>query len=403
MSDEFAKTLLQSFPQLIIAAVFLAGLYVVLKEYRRIQSETRSAITDQVASYVGKIIGDLAIKSTEAERILKDFTMKSKQLFVDHGKFEQSLAQFQGWLEEEKEKYERMAHGLEERVKALGIQVDMQEKVTRPASVLARLAKEAASFSDALQLLKEAQQDPDAGSKDLELVGNAFMKWEKWLLARDLHTKAVELDPSNLSAKMELLGLEAEKEPEKREQALDEARSIVLGTLSAPLCARAMNAYYELRRYKDVQTLCEEILTRDLLKDSDIAVQAHRDLAVAFLRQGDPAMAESHFAQAVHARPDDENVLMAYAAFLVGQQHYKKAHAVATKLLMLDPLDARYYNLLGRIHTHSGAHQEAASWFSKAQDIAPPNTERYLEAVAGEARALRRMNICLEENGQKIE
>ncbi len=134
-----------------------------------------------------------------------------------------------------------------------------------------------------------------------------------------------------------------------------------------------------------MRSFCEEILDNEPPEDSDVYVQAHRDLGAALKQQKLLDEAEKHFETALQHHPEDENLLTAYVALLRDRKESSRALPMAHTLLSLDPLDFRYYLILARIHTDLGRHDEAAGWYEKAEAFLQPGSAEH-ELAAREKR-----------------
>ena len=402
--EEAGKKLLDFAPQLGIAVLFMVGLFFLLREYRQFQGEMTSTIEGCVKAQLGTVVGDIQIKSTQASGILKQI---SETLNLINGKSEETKSQsqkFERWLSEEQSKISGSMNKitgsmneLENRLSIIGEKVGVAEVKITAARNLVALARQTTSVGEALNMIAEAEKDTDATSTEMEVAADvARQQLLRRALARKLYKKAIELDPENKSATIELLALEAVMDPKRREDALREARLIVINTLSARFVARLIDAYFDLGRLKDAQSLCEEILKRQIPSSSPIVAMAHRNLAVALKEQYDTEAANSHFERALSISPNDENVLKGYLSFLNDQNDYEKALFVAKKLILIDPLDGSYFLALGKIYSELGNHREAINWFSGAEELFPQDTPEWYSASKEKEKALRRIRLLFD-------
>jgi len=388
MGEKIIEKLLELSPQLGLVVLFLVALALLLKEYRTLRGEMKAAVDDAVGSRVGAILGNLQAENAKASEILRDTNRKYAQA-------QSFLADLEKRLGEREQSIGETLSDLESKLAILQRATPKSRSIKYSARDLAAVAQHARSLGEAVALIEEAQNDPDATSKDLEIVGDTARRFRRYTLAKDLYRKATERDPENLSARVELLALIAETEPANRQRSLDDARQLVLSSLDPNLLGRVANVHFEIGRYAELQSFCEGILAKEPPEDSDVYVQAHRDLGAALKAQKLFDEAEKHFQVALLHDAEDENLLTAYVGLLRDRKQPSRALTIAKTLLSLDPLAFRYYVILARIHSDLGQHDEAARWYEKAEELVEPGSAEHELAVQENRKARLRTEFGL--------
>lgn len=108
---------------------------------------------------------------------------------------------------------------------------------------------------------------------------------------------------------------------------------------------------------------------------------AHAALALVFAAEAEPALAESHFRQALAARPDDTRIRNNYGSFLYAQQRFPEAEQMF-RLASADtlyPERSRVYENLGLTALRLGAHDQAHAYLTKALQLNPRQPRALLE------------------------
>lgn len=98
---------------------------------------------------------------------------------------------------------------------------------------------------------------------------------------------------------------------------------------------------------------------------------AHAALAVVFQAEGEPALAETHFKQALSARPNDTRIRNNYGSFLYAQQRFAEAEQMF-RLASADtlyPERSRVYENLGLTALQLDNRDQAHTYLTKALQL----------------------------------
>ncbi len=371
MSELVVEQLLKLAPQLGFAVIFIIALALLLREYGKLRSEISGAVDDAVNSRLGAILGNLQIESGKASKILANIEEKYEKAQVTLDEYEERLAEKEAVVNSS-------LMSIEEKLALVSTIVPPENSAKYSAQHYALLARNAQSLGEAVSLIEEARKDTDATSKDLEVVGDTARRFRRFSLAASLYKDALACDPTNHSARLELLSLTAETMPAERDKALSEIRELVLETQNASLLGRAANTYYQLDRYAELQSICREMLNRNPRPGSDIWLQSNRDLAVTLKNQGHLDESVERFEIALEQRPNDENLLKAYIGVLRDMKVFDRTIPLAKRLLALDPLDGHYYYIVGNACSDTNQHAEAVAWFTRAVELLPEGPAKEL-------------------------
>jgi len=146
---------------------------------------------------------------------------------------------------------------------------------------------------------------------------------------------------------------------------------------------RAVHAYVQLGLGYLQQGLAEQAkapLSRALALDAGSA-DAHAALALVFQAQGEPALARTHFVEALKQRPGDTRIRNNYGSFLYAQGDFRQAEQMFRQAAgdTLYPQRSRIYENLGLTALRQGERQQAQAYLHKALQLDPRQPRALLE------------------------
>lgn len=397
MQFDFTELLRPLSPVLAFLFLLAVALYFLYREYRL----GRKELIAELSAHVSRTVTSEIAKRSE------DFTKQLEQVGTALNRIKELQEQVEGrsdaftsWIQEKEENISRTFADFQSRVERLYRTLPVEEeKAKAPTQDLVSAAREAKTWPEAVPYLEKIKHDDEARSVDLEIAGDIARKHGKLKFASDLYYKAVDVDPENHRAEVELLGVLARIDQPQRDEHLRNAREIVLREMDAQVLMPLSNALIDLDRYAELRDVCEAVLA-NVTEQTPAALvcQAERDLAVALSKLGAPeAEVERHSQAAFRANPEDENLIKAMAIFYREAGRHDKELEMVVRLLQMDPLDYMYYIYLGRVLESRGEVERAVEWYGRALALTPPGAAQ-TEVKLAMAKAMQRMEIEDELN-----
>ncbi|MFH0809279.1 MAG: tetratricopeptide repeat protein [Pseudomonadota bacterium] len=370
MTDAILTKLLELAPQLGLLVLFIISLFLLLREYRSLRKEIDLTVNEAIDSRLGSLLGKLQLESSRASQIMAEITSEHKET-------QRLSTEFQERLEEKTLLFNQMLNDIEQKLNQLKQALPTGKNIKYPARQLAVLARNATTVGEAIALIEEVAKDPDATSKDVEVCGDTARRQGKYTLAKEMYELALQRDPENISAKAELLGLVAEIDPKSRGIVIREATDLVLNTMNYLFLLRIANAFIQLDRYVELEELCKKVLERTPESDkSELRSRALRNLAVAEKEQGRLDEARAHLQIAYQMNDKDEDIIRAYTGLLLQIGENDQALELSKKLIILDPLDPTYYQMLANAYSRIGDFDNACVWADKRLLLLPEGPDK---------------------------
>lgn len=228
---------------------------------------------------------------------------------------------------------------------------------------------------EAEKLCERILAHPESTSKDLELAGDMMRKAGNNGLAIKLYESAHKKDPERLSAHIELLALQAETDPKKRDESLKLAKELVSQSPSEISFARLANTLIELDRYAELSSLSDQVCQSAGGQHPKLKALALRNKAVAEKQLGNIDSAVAAFNDAFAIAPGDENILKPYLTILEEQGKYSEYLDVAKRLIEIDPADFTYYRIYIAALIKQQRFSEADKYLEIAKSLSPSPLE----------------------------
>jgi tetratricopeptide (TPR) repeat protein len=388
MSTKAIEVLLNLAPQVTLALLFMIGLYLaarfVTKQYKEQRDDIANLVRDTISARIAERMGKIQEESEKATKAREAIENKSKEVTEKIIKLQLEYEEKLDNLDKQIEEKHRLSESKFMELRALFAQVEDSKPLIRAVGEITdqqiAFLERSQEWVEVAELVAKIMANPDSSSKTLEVAGDKARKTSHFKLAEELYLRAWNKDNENLSARIEYLCLIAENDYSRREDCLKEAKEIVTINRVLPrVLARLSNALFELDRHEQVQTVCEAVVARGAKVSADLISQARRDLAVALKAQGKVAEAEEQLMIALKEEPDGENIVNALLDFLVKASDYEKAMKVAERLLLIDPLDYRYYLRIAELFEYKQDYASAAEWIERAKSVAPDDLKERIE------------------------
>lgn len=362
------ERLFDTIPQLAIVLVVLGGFFFLLREHRHIRRDIRDEVRLGIDATLGSNVAEMKQQALQAKEAMESLSEYRDEMV---GNAKEAMSRIKQLEKDIAEK----AEIAEQKYAQISNTISASEALSARDKI--QIAKFQANPGTALSLLREILEDSDATSQDLELAGDRARLMGKLELAMDLYLASTAKDPENASARIEYLVLTAKLKPSERDKALKEAMDLVVDTMGRSGLVTTANTLISLKRWEDQRDLCRRVLECGHEPQSDVYVQANRDLAVAHEKLGELDQAEKYFKRAFEGNPSNENVVKGYAVFLANRHDYRRALELAKRLPLLDPVDVDHYLLVGDYYVHLENDDKAIEWFKMAGEVAKGDAEAH--------------------------
>jgi tetratricopeptide (TPR) repeat protein len=204
---------------------------------------------------------------------------------------------------------------------------------------------------------------------ELELAGDLMRDENRYRLALQLYKKAHQLDPERISAHIEMLSLQARLEFQSRNEALTEAKRVLLTRPDRNGFASVANALIKLDRYQELIDFSNAFIDVVNNRNPKLKALALRNLGVAYSEIGEMQASLDAYEQAFNILPGDENTLKPYLSLLEEQGRDSEYNEIARRLIAIDPSDISYYLIYIECLIKAGSFSEAGMWLEKAKKL----------------------------------
>ncbi len=377
--NEILNNLAARAPELFFGFLFIAALWIVLREYRRIGAGIRESVQTEVAAQLGRTMGDLRISAEEAGRV-------QESIRTMHEEVRRATEEFDARVTAQETAVDERFQHLRDRVAKYELSLpEDAEDAKIPAAQVVHALQNATTWAEAAGQIDTLAEDPDATSRNLEFAGDRAREFGQFTLALQLYDLARHKDPDRETVAIEYLTLKAEQNYEEREKALEEAIEVTVADPNEIIMARLANTLIELGRFELLEELCTRLLASETVASrAEIVGLCHRNLGTAYRELNQPERAREEFRNAYEMDPENENLLKGYANHLLDEGEYEATLPLWAELIHLDPFDSGYYYLLGSTLERLRRPEEAIHAFALAEETAadPPQADRALRARA---------------------
>lgn len=358
--DKAVQELLAKAPGAVITIGIIALIIYLLREYRKIREETEKSVKDIVNAQLGSIMSNIQTEVAKLDIIAQE--QKSK-------------------LNEVNLKFEQFTQGIEDKSKEINkIYGEAQRKLTNMKEAIPNVEEYSArDLLGIAQATKSAQaktefctrilNHQDATAKELELAGDMMRQVNRYSLALELYEKAHQKDPERISPHIELLCLSAELNFKKREEAIKEAKGLILANPNRNGFARIANALIDLDRYQELSDFSGEFIEVLQGKNPRLKALALRNKAVALKEMGDIESSMVAYQEAFEISPEDENIIKPYLGLLEEQGKDDERMDFIKKLIEIDPADVNYYRFYIDALLKRKQYSEAMEWIDRSEQL----------------------------------
>jgi hypothetical protein len=371
----------------LIAASATAGAAVVglipltLREIQRHRDTLDSRVQRAVDAAYGKSLKTFRELEQQLTGLISQARSASEEVTVRVGELEQQthpmVAKLQGLIEE-----------------AAGLIPTLPSPEVIP-EVLLRRADHTPDAGEATALLRLLLDHPDATSEQLERGGDlARQELQNERLAIRFYKRSADVNPANLSARAEILALEAHGTEPRRHDAFAELITLAEANPNAKnAITKALNAFVDESDYEGMLRFIEQILPKSVSARPLLL----RNKAVALNNlQADRAEVDEAYEQALlearrsGAKGDAANIIRPYASLLV--RRGTTADLEHARILVLEglwgtPTDAGLYLNKGAIEAEQRDFDEARKSFNKALKFGDPDERSYAQNQLEELEA----------------
>jgi len=371
IENAFAKFVAQA-PSAVITIAILYFIIFVVKEYRSLKRENTELTKQFVYSIIGEIrssmeaqIAEISLSSGVQQKRLDEIDSLYTQFTNDLNSKESSLTQI----------YETTTRQLNSIQSDLGVMMNVVKDIDQfSVADLVGQAEETDNSRMAVFYCNRVLEAPEASGKDLERAGDIMRYRKRYLLAIHLYEKSVAIDPQRLSARIELLALQAEQQAGERDALLREAMRLVIDRPDRIVFGRVANALIELSKYELLHEFCSDCLGLFSVGNPDTKAFILRNKGVALKEIGLISEALEALREAFAIRPLEENIFRPYLNILEENILHEEYNLVTSKLLSIDPLKAKYYLLYAKALILQQAFTEAQRYLEIACSL-PMNKE----------------------------
>jgi tetratricopeptide (TPR) repeat protein len=248
------------------------------------------------------------------------------------------------------------------------------------ASQLLLRARQASDREEILGLLRQLLAHPEADSRTVEIAGDfARNSLDNIPLATRLYARAVDIDPANVSALSEYLGVQA-YDPARR----DEAKAkIVELALKYPnrsvIINNTINFFIRVDDYAGLKVFCEDFLGGSNERKSKERSLLYRNLAVALTELGhDINEIRDAYEQAFELgdSADYVNAARPYIRLLLSRNEPDQAAPIIDRAVQYSPGDAALHRLRGEVYRELQQYDIAQLSFEIMGQLGTPS-EKY--------------------------
>ncbi|MCS5692846.1 tetratricopeptide repeat protein [Cyanobium sp. FGCU-6] len=378
IENAFAKLVAQA-PSAVITVAILYFIIFVVKEYRSLKRENSELTKQFVYSIIGEIrssmeaqIAEISLSSGVQQKRLDEIDSLYSRFTNDLKSKESSLEQI----------YETTTKQLNAIQSDLGVMMNVVKDIDQySVADLVGQVEESEDSRMAVFYCNRILEDPDASGKDLERAGDSMRRRMRYPLAIRLYERSVEIDPQRLSARIELLALQAELRPGERDVLLREAMQLVIDQPDRVVFARVANALIELSKYELLNEFCTRCLELLSIGNPGTKALVLRNKGIALREVGLISEALEALREAFAIRPTEENVFQPYLNILEENIMHDEYSQVASKLLSIDPLRTRHYLLYAKALILQKAFAEAQRYLELACSLPMDKKEEAIVSV----------------------
>lgn len=229
-------------------------------------------------------------------------------------------------------------------------------------------------------------------STDCEIAGDRAQVLRAYLLARDLYSRSVKIDPNNATAAASLLFCETMIGSIDADTACQRAADLIRHNLGEDnVVSEALNVFHNTRNYSAMNDLIEEMVA---IRPSALLL---RNLALAQQRLGeDDRIVIDAYEKALTLAAGQErkggyvNTARPYVSFLIGAGQFHRAGEVLEDALTLDPLEDLLLMLYTDLHIAKHDYASAAAALDAIDS-------RSIDPVIKQSASRRRREIAAVE------
>jgi len=328
---------IESAPSALITLGIIFLIVFLIREYRKVRSETEESVKTLVNAKLGEIMTNI---QSEASRVELLSSEQAKKLSTVEDRF----TTFLGNVEEKTERIDRLYIEANEKLTNLKEAIPNVDEYS--ATDILVIANSKGSSQAKAELCSKILLHNDATSRDLELAGDLMKDNNRYSLALKLYEAAVEKDPERIGAFAEYMSLRAIIDAKSRDESLKLAESRVVGQPHRNAYSTVANALMSLERYEELRKFSLEFISE--LNDRDLTAKALalRCIAISYKDLGDIEQATVYFNQAFQIAPEDPNVMKPYLGILEEQGRNEEYLATTQKMVEADPTEIQYWRLL---------------------------------------------------------
>jgi tetratricopeptide (TPR) repeat protein len=254
--------------------------------------------------------------------------------------------------------------------------------------------------------LRRLLQHPDADSLDLEIGGDLAREQLRMpTLARQLYERAIEVDPSNVSAQAELAALRIRR-PSEREEALQELIDLATEHPEVKNARFSLfNHFIDIDRYDDLAATCKRLLASD---PSDTTAWRNLGVALAQLDNNHSEARDAYEKAIKFSREKGEpgdlgNAARAFSRFLRDEgtdENLVYARELLEEAVRDDPLESRVLSALADTLRMQGDATQANHYYEVAERLGSPIEAPYARRRREEIAVLDELGLLTEDPPQ---
>ncbi|BAO45618.1 tetratricopeptide repeat protein [Thiolapillus brandeum] len=328
--------LMESLPGTMITLGVIFLIIFLLREYRKVRSETEDSIKSLVNAKLGEIMTGIQSEVSRIEVLGQEQEPKIK-------KIEENYLSFLKDVEEKSAQVESLYQEANQKLTALKEAIPNVDEYS--AHDILAIAESKESSQVKAELCTRILKHPDATSKDLELAGDMMEKQSRHSLALDLYEAATKKDPERINAFSEYMALRAVIMPEKRDESLKAVKSRILEKPVRNSFSTVANALMEMDRYEELKDFALAVIDKVADKDPKLKAYALRSVAVSYKNIGEIDKSIEYFEKAFQLTPEDPNILKPFLGILEEQGRQDEYIEMAKKLIQADPAEVQYYRI----------------------------------------------------------
>lgn len=372
--ESFLTQLSRLAPQLFALTLFLFVLWLVSREYARLQGRIMEAAENAVSMKIGTMIGQLQ------EQLARATTARG-EIDAARTSMQQLLSDAEAAFLSKQQLLQSLQQEIEAQVDAarrLSPELGGADGGKQAASHWVIAARNAKNWVDAAGPIQQILLDPNALALDLEQAGDRARAFGQYGMALELYERGMQRDPDYFGTAIEYHCLVAETDPARRAESLAAARAIVLRGIHSNHVKRLADALIQLGRTEDLRDLCEALLEiRERRIPTEIRASAHRNLAAALhaLERKDEAMEQAR--NALQLTPDDGSAISLIVSFLRERGELTEALRHARRLVELMPLQGENHLRVADVLFAQENLPAAAGWYHRAAQLLSTGDAKY--------------------------